>query len=101
MHSLPAYYVWVVFFGFFGASIQGLFPSSLASLTGDPSKTGTRIGMVFTIVSTACLTGPPLAGKLIALEGGAYAAVAGWGGACLVLGAAILVAARGLKWERM
>lgn len=99
--SLPGFYVWVVCFGFFGATIQGLFPSSLASLTSDPSKTGTRIGMVFTIASTACLTGPPLAGKLISVADGSYIAATVWGGVCLVLGAAVLVGARGTQWKRM
>ncbi|KAJ9291074.1 hypothetical protein DTO021C3_1290 [Paecilomyces variotii] len=55
--------VWIVFLGLFAAGIQGLFPSTLASLTKDLSKSGTRIGMVFTIISVPCLTGPPLAGE--------------------------------------
>ncbi|KAH8671412.1 major facilitator superfamily domain-containing protein [Xylariales sp. PMI_506] len=94
VHNLTEDYVWVVFFGLFGAGIQGMFPSSLAGLTSDPSKNGTRIGMVFTIVSTACLTGPPLAGRLIQAAGGNYIGAQTWGGSCLVLGGLILVAAK-------
>ncbi|KAJ6061149.1 Short-chain dehydrogenase/reductase SDR [Penicillium canescens] len=44
VQSLASDIVWIVFLGFFGASIQGLFPSTLASLTQDLSKSGTRIG---------------------------------------------------------
>lgn len=94
VHNLADDYVWVVFFGLFGAAIQGMFPSSLAGLTSDISKNGTRIGMVFTIVSAACLTGPPLAGRLIQAAGGSYIGAQTWGGSCLVLGGLILVAAK-------
>ncbi|KAF3018954.1 hypothetical protein E8E14_011906 [Neopestalotiopsis sp. 37M] len=94
VHNLADDYVWAVFFGLFGAAIQGMFPSSLAGLTRDISKNGTRIGMVFTIVSTACLTGPPLAGRLIQAVGGNYIGAQTWGGSCLVLGGLILVAAK-------
>ncbi|KAM4057416.1 major facilitator superfamily protein [Hirsutella rhossiliensis] len=93
--SLAADYVWVCFYGFFGAAIQGMFPSTLAGLSEDLSKNGTRIGMVFSIVSVAALTGPPLAGKLIEVGGGhSYLGAQIWGGACLVLGGLLLIAAR-------
>ncbi|OJJ99626.1 hypothetical protein ASPACDRAFT_52314 [Aspergillus aculeatus ATCC 16872] len=94
--------VWVVFFGFFGAGIQGLIPSTLASLTKDLTKSGTRIGMVFTIISIPCLTGPPLAGKLIQVCNGSYLGAQVWGGSCLLLGGSLLVAARmGLSGSRI
>lgn len=93
--SLAVDYVWVCFFGFFGAAIQGMFPSTLAGLTADLSKSGMRMGMIFSIVSVAALTGPPLAGRLIELGGGhSYLAAQVWGGASLLLGGALLVAAR-------
>ncbi|KAF7560625.1 hypothetical protein G7046_g3507 [Stylonectria norvegica] len=93
VHTLTSDYVWVVFFGYFGAGIQSLFPATLAGLTNDLSKNGTRIGMVFTIISIAALTGPPLAGKLMEITEGKYLAAQMWGGTCLVVGAAFLVAA--------
>lgn len=68
--DLAGDFVWTVFFGYFGAGIQSLFPSTTASLTKDLSKNGTRIGMIFTIISIAALTGPPLAGKLMEVTGG-------------------------------
>lgn len=59
-------YVFAVLYGVFSNGVQGLRPSTLSSLTPDLSKTGIRIGMGFSIVSFACLTGPPLGGALIA-----------------------------------
>lgn len=94
VRSIAGDYVWVCFYGFFGAAIQGMFPSTLAGLTTDLSKNGTRIGMIFTIVSVAALTGPPLAGRLTEAGGGSYLAAQMWGGACLILGGLLLVAAR-------
>ncbi|KHN94851.1 MFS monocarboxylate transporter [Metarhizium album ARSEF 1941] len=79
VRNVPADYAWLCIYGFFGAAIQGMFPSTLAGLTKDLSKAGTRIGMIFTIVSVAALTGPPLAGKLIEVNGGRYLAVQIWG----------------------
>jgi peptide chain release factor 1 len=94
VRSIAADYVWLCIYGFWGAAIQGMFPSTLAGLTKDLSKAGTRIGMIFSLVSVAALTGPPLAGKLIEVNGGKYLAVQIWGGACLVLGGFLLIAAK-------
>lgn len=55
---------------------------------------GVRVGMVFTIVSVACLTGPPIAGALIDLRGGDFLYAQIFGGTTVLLGGAVLVAAR-------
>jgi hypothetical protein len=59
--------------------------------------------MVFSIISVACLTGPPLAGKLIQVGGGRYIGAQVWGGTCLLLGGGILVGAKlasmGWRWK--
>ncbi|ATY65469.1 Major facilitator superfamily transporter [Cordyceps militaris] len=94
VRSIRDEYIWIIFLGYFGAGIQGLFPSTLAGLTKDLSKSGTRIGMIFSVVSIAALTGPPLAGKLIDVRGGMYLGAQLWGGACLVVGGLILAAAK-------
>ncbi|KAF4964309.1 hypothetical protein FSARC_7754 [Fusarium sarcochroum] len=70
--SQPGLYVWVAVSGPALGGIQSMFPSALASLTDDPSKQGTRIGMIFTIVSFAVLTGSPIAGTLISSMQGRY-----------------------------
>jgi peptide chain release factor 1 len=92
--SLTGNYVWVAIFGMFGAGVQSLFPSTCASLTKDLSKNGTRIGMLFSIVSIAALTGPPLAGKLIQVAGGSFLGAQIWAGVCMLLGVGFMVAAR-------
>jgi len=70
--SIPGLYTWVVMYGLFAAGIQSLFPATLSSLTTNPQKLGVRMGMVFTIISIATLTGTPIAGVLISLKGGQY-----------------------------
>ncbi|KAK1701647.1 uncharacterized protein BDZ83DRAFT_595973, partial [Colletotrichum acutatum] len=83
--------------GIFGATVQGLFPAALSSLTTDLQKAGTRMGMVYTIISFANLTGPPLAGLLIKAGGGQYIYAFIFGGLCLSLGTSFLVASRVTK----
>jgi MFS family permease len=96
VQSVAGLYAFAVLYGIFSNGVQGLWPSTLSSLTPDLSKTGVRIGMGFTVVSFACLTGPPLGGALIARSHG-YIGAQIWGGLTFLLGAAILVLARFLK----
>lgn len=83
-----------VIYGLFSAGIQSLFPSTLASLTTDLSKTGVRIGMVFSVISLACLTGPPLAGALIQQAGGRYLYAQMFAGTITICGCFTLAVAR-------
>lgn len=86
--------VWASFYGFWVAGIQSLFPATLSSLTSDLSKAGTRMGMVFTIVSFACLTGSPIGGVLIQMEEGDYWAAQLFAGLALISGSLLLTASR-------
>lgn len=90
-------WAWTAFYGFAGGSIQGLFPAGLSSLTDDPTKQGTRIGMVFTIVSFAALTGAPIGGALVQAMGGRYIAAQAFAGSCCVLGLILITSARMAK----
>ncbi|KAL8783114.1 MAG: hypothetical protein Q9213_004871 [Squamulea squamosa] len=83
-----------VIYGLFAAGIQSLFPATTSSLTTDLKKTGVRMGMVFSTVSIACLTGSPLAGALIQERNGDYLGAQVFGGTVMMAGAAALVAAR-------
>lgn len=83
-----------VMYGFFASGIQSLFPATLTSLTTDLSKTGVRIGMTFSAVSFACLTGPPLAGALIQRRGGSYLFAQMFAGTVMMCGCLTLIAAR-------
>jgi hypothetical protein len=60
VHDRAGMYVLSVFFGLGNGVCQGLFLGSLASLTKDSRKMGTRIGMVHTLVAFATLAGPPV-----------------------------------------
>ncbi|KAI0969162.1 riboflavin transporter MCH5 [Xylaria arbuscula] len=93
-------YVWAAFYGITAGGVQSLFPAGLSSLTTNPQKQGTRIGMVFTIVSFATLTGNPIAGAIIAADGGRYNGAQGFAGASLLFGASLLLGARLVRMRR-
>ncbi|KAM0793826.1 major facilitator superfamily domain-containing protein [Usnea florida] len=91
-----------VIYGLFASGIQSLFPATLASLTSDLKKTGVRMGMVFSVVSFACLTGPPLAGILIQKRHGSYLYAQIFAGSVMLGGCVTLLACRVSKtgWSR-
>jgi MFS family permease len=87
-------YAWAVLYGIVGATIQTLFPATLSSLTPDLRMAGTRMGMVFTILSFAVLIGPPAAGQLIQMNGGGYEYAQLFAGGVMFVGCCFLIAAR-------
>ncbi|KAI1082591.1 MFS general substrate transporter [Whalleya microplaca] len=87
-------YVWTVFYGIAAGALQSLFPAGLSSLTTDLRKQGTRMGMVFTIVSFAVLTGNPIAGAIIAAMDGSYVGAQAFTGVCLLVGMGLILSAR-------
>nr|OQO19667.1 hypothetical protein B0A51_10976 [Rachicladosporium sp. CCFEE 5018] len=91
IHTRATLFVYAAIYGSGSAGLQSMFPAALASLTTDMSKAGVRMGMGFTIVSFACLTGPPLAGALIQVADGSYLYAQIWGGASFMLGTALLM----------
>ena len=97
---------WAVLYGWFTAGMQGLFPTMVASLTTDLNRAGVRIGMIFSVVSPAVLTGPPFAGGLIQHQNGRYLSAQIWASTAIVAGCLRLCGARVLKtglkiWARM
>lgn len=99
--SVNGLYVWAAICGIPIGGIQSMFPSALAALTTDLRKQGTRIGMVFTIVSFSVLTGPPTEGALISALGGQYLAAQLFAGASILLGMFLLVATRETKRRKI
>ncbi|CAH0057872.1 unnamed protein product [Clonostachys solani] len=91
--SQTGLYVWACFTGTALGGVQAMFPSALASLTSDPSKQGTRIGMIFTIVSFAALTGSPISGALLSAAQGRYIGAQVFAGTALALGMFFLAVA--------
>lgn len=94
VNSRGGLYAWAVIYGIVGAAIQSLFPATLSSLTTNLNMMGTRMGMIFTIVSFAVLTGPPIAGQLIQKKAGQYTYAQIFAGADMLAGCALLTAAR-------
>lgn len=104
--SLGGLIAFAVVYGFFGGGMQSLFPAALSSLTTDISKAGVRIGMVFSLVSIASLTGPPIAGALVDVDQGQYLGAQLFGGTSIILGCLFLIGARCAKvgiglWNRI
>ena len=91
--SLGSLYAFCVIYGFFAAGVQSLFPAACASLTTDLTKIGTRTGMLFSVVSLACVTGPPIAGALIEKDHGRFLFAQIFGGSAFIGGCLTLVAA--------
>lgn len=63
----------------------------------DMKKAGVRMGMGFTIVSFATLTGPPIGGALVQAKDGGYLYAQMWAGSSMLIGGLLLVAARFAK----
>ncbi|CAG8417197.1 unnamed protein product [Penicillium salamii] len=92
--SSSSFYCFVVIYGICSNAVQTLFPSTLSKLTTDMSKMASRVGMVFTVGSVACLTGPPIAGALIGVANGSYLYAQLFGGTSVMLGFVFLATAR-------
>ena len=102
VHDQTGLVVFAVFYGLCGAGIQSLFPAAIVSVivsstNAGVSNIGARMGMIFTVVSFACLTGPPIAGVFIKRHQGAYLYAQLFGALSLISGCLILVAARIVK----
>lgn len=79
-------YVFAVLYGLFGAALQAMFPATLADLTLDAKKTGTRMGMGFALSSFGCLIGGPGGGALVEAGHGTYLYGQLLTGSCGILG---------------
>jgi hypothetical protein len=73
--------------------VQTLFTASIGPLTKDHSKLGARIGMAFTIISLAALSGPPVAGVLVQADGGGFLYAQIFGGTSMLVGFVFLTVA--------
>jgi MFS family permease len=92
-------YAWTVFYGCFAAGIQSLFPAALSFLTSDLRKLGVRMGMVFTIVSFAVLTGPPIAWAIID-SGAGYEGAQTFAGVSLAVAFVLLIVSKVVRMRK-
>ncbi|CAK3746841.1 MFS general substrate transporter [Lecanosticta acicola] len=90
-------YTYTVFYGATSGAFQCLIPSTVASITPDMSMFGTRLGMAFSTLSFAALTGPSLGGALLSAMDGKYLGAQVWAGLSTALAWALIIAARTSK----
>ncbi|KAF2215858.1 hypothetical protein CERZMDRAFT_35253 [Cercospora zeae-maydis SCOH1-5] len=97
VHDNTGLYIFTVFYGIVSASFQGLVPSTVASITLEMNKFGTRLGMVFGILSFAALTGPSIGGALQGAMNGRYLGAQLWAAIATGVAFVLLTAARMLQ----
>jgi MFS family permease len=84
--STGGIYTFAALYGLFAAALQAMFPATLANLTLDHKKIGTRMGMGFALSSFGCLIGGPAGGALVELGNGTYLYGQVLAGSCGMLG---------------
>lgn len=87
-------YGFAIIYGFLAAALQALFPAVATTMTPEPNRTGTRVGMIMGFVSMANLTGPAICGALISTQGGSYLSAQMFAASSIFLGACMALAAR-------
>ncbi|PLB55517.1 MFS general substrate transporter [Aspergillus steynii IBT 23096] len=95
--SVAGLYVFTVFYGLVGGAAQSLFPATATTMTPDVRRTGTRLGMILSVVGFATLTGPAIEGALIQQEGGSYVGAQAFAASAIMLGALFAEACRVAK----
>lgn len=87
VRSFAGVVVFALLFGFFNGGVTSLPPSSIAALTPDLARLGTRMGTSFLFVGTAVLIGTPIAGAVLRSGGDESPA---WTGLIVYAGATLL-----------
>lgn len=78
VHNPAGLYAFAALYGMCTGGFQCLVPSTVASITTDMSKFGTRLGMAFSTLGFAALTGPPIGGALQSAMNGSYLGAQLW-----------------------
>ena len=87
-------YAWVVLYGMNVSALQCLIPPICATLTPDMRMIGSRIGMVFSMMGFAGLSGPPIGGAIQQAMGGRYLGAQIWSASASLICAILLTTAR-------
>lgn len=82
---------WASVYGFAANGVQALFPAAVGELSTDPTRVGTKVGMILAVVSIPCFTGPPIGGQLAAINHGNYLYAQLFGGFTMLAGCATYV----------
>lgn len=86
IESVAGMYTFAALYGLFASALQAMFPATLADLTTDYKKIGTRLGMGFALSSFGVLIGSPGGGKLVEIGNNKYLYGQVFAGACGMLG---------------
>jgi MFS family permease len=94
VHDVAGVYVFSIFYGIASGAFQSLMPTGVASITTRLDTIGTRMGMCFSLMSFAGLSGPPIGGLL---QSQSLVGAHVWAALASSLAAVLLVLARVLK----
>jgi MFS family permease len=94
VRSVTGLYAWDAVYGFLGGGVQSLVLAASSSFTPDLEKNGGRMGIVLTIASFGCLSGPPIGGRIIQHRDGDYLLAQVFAGTAIVFGSLLLLYAR-------
>lgn len=94
--DIPGLYAFTAAFGLASGAIQSLIPTTIASITKRLDTVGTRLGMCFSVLSIASLTGPPVGGALQS-SSGSYIGPQVWAAVSTLVGSLLLVFSRTLR----
>jgi MFS family permease len=94
VHNVAGVYVFSIFYGIASGAFQSLMPTGVASITTRLDTIGTRMGMCFSLISFAGLSGPPIGGLL---QSQSLVGAHVWAALSSSLAAVLLVLARVLK----
>ena len=97
VHNFAGLIAFDIVYGFFANAVQSMFVGGIGSLTKDKQKMGVRIGMIFSVVSFASLTGPPIGGALIDQRNGSFLGAQIFNGSVMVAGSVALL---GAAWAK-
>ncbi|KZT69532.1 MFS general substrate transporter [Daedalea quercina L-15889] len=88
-HSRLGIIAFSVLFGFFSGGFNALIIPCVAQIS-DPETTGTRIGMLYTLISFSSMGGGPAAGALLRRMGGSFIGLIALSGSSIIVGSIIL-----------
>ncbi|KAI0920318.1 hypothetical protein AcW1_002092 [Taiwanofungus camphoratus] len=94
IHDVGGLAVFAVFYGFFSGTFVSLPPSTVASLSPDLKKVGSRMGMSFAFAGVGLLIGNPIAGAILNLNTGHFVRAQVFCGVVVAAGAGAMILAR-------
>ncbi|KAJ8496268.1 hypothetical protein ONZ51_g1203 [Trametes cubensis] len=92
-HGLVAIMLFAVLYGFFSGAFNALVVPCVVRIS-EVREYGTRIGVLYSIISFPALCGGPVAGAMLKAEGGSYLGMIMLGGTTILVGSLFFLWAR-------